>query len=125
VTSSLVLPSSVYNGASESLFFYFFLKRKKFTADGKVWNVYLQADPNNTYLREDSFEDFEELKIIFEQNTATGHKEQYTCKHVISRKSFPIERKLERMHITRKGFARKLQKSKRWVKEAEDKANNI
>ncbi|CAN7077259.1 unnamed protein product [Brassica oleracea var. botrytis] len=35
----------------------------------------------------------------------------YTRKHVISRKSFPIERKLERMHITRKGFARKLQKS--------------
>ncbi|XP_009139406.2 uncharacterized protein At2g29880 isoform X2 [Brassica rapa] len=45
---------------------------KKFTADDEVWKVYLQAHPNNKYLRDDSFEDFEELRTIFEQNTATG-----------------------------------------------------
>ncbi|KAL0678287.1 hypothetical protein Bca4012_006268 [Brassica carinata] len=63
---------------------------KKFTADAEVWNVYLQAHPNNTYLREDSFEYFEELKTVFEQNTATGQ----CC-------------------------------GTRWVKEAEEKANNV
>ncbi|WZZ73679.1 hypothetical protein YC2023_085049 [Brassica napus] len=31
-----------------------------------------KANPNNKYLREDSFEDFEELQMIFGQNTATG-----------------------------------------------------
>ncbi|CAG7871333.1 hypothetical protein HID58_022828 [Brassica napus] len=44
----------------------------KFTADDEVWKVYLKANPNNKYLRDDSFEDFEELQMIFGQNTARG-----------------------------------------------------
>ncbi|KAG2331501.1 hypothetical protein Bca52824_002681 [Brassica carinata] len=44
----------------------------KFTADDEVWNVYLKAHPGNEHLRDNSFEDFEELRMIFEQNTATG-----------------------------------------------------
>uniref|UniRef100_A0A0D3BGT5 At2g29880-like C-terminal domain-containing protein n=1 Tax=Brassica oleracea var. oleracea TaxID=109376 RepID=A0A0D3BGT5_BRAOL len=103
VKSLLMLPNSVYNGASAitrcimrrysasdllniqevsvvvarlcvdgSSGFGWDSETKKFTADAEVWNVYLQAHPNNTYLREDLFQYFEELKTVFEQNTATG-----------------------------------------------------
>ncbi|CAN8268643.1 unnamed protein product [Cochlearia groenlandica] len=45
---------------------------KKFTADAEVWNVYLKAHPGNTHLRDESFEDFEDLRTIYGQNSATG-----------------------------------------------------
>ncbi|KAH0850160.1 hypothetical protein HID58_095725, partial [Brassica napus] len=111
-------------------------------------------------LCDDSFEDFEELRI-FEQNTATGQNAvglgdsvdagsyqfeenektndndfvHNTSKHV----NLHQEKALEKLSHRKKartdaynseGFVRKLQKSKRWVKEAEekeaeDKANNV
>ncbi|CAH8389367.1 unnamed protein product [Eruca vesicaria subsp. sativa] len=37
-----------------------------------VMSFHHKAHPNNTNLRDDSFEDFEDLRTIFEQNTATG-----------------------------------------------------
>ncbi|CAH2065448.1 unnamed protein product [Thlaspi arvense] len=48
------------------------LETKKFTADDEVWNVYLKAHPDKKYLRDDSFEDYEELKAIYGPNTASG-----------------------------------------------------
>ncbi|CAA7037671.1 unnamed protein product [Microthlaspi erraticum] len=45
---------------------------KRFTASDEVWNTYLQAHQGNAHLRNESFEDFEELRIIFSQTTATG-----------------------------------------------------
>ncbi|CAE6226183.1 unnamed protein product [Arabidopsis arenosa] len=45
---------------------------KKFTASDEVWNDYLKAHPNKTQLRNESFEDFKDLRMLFGSNTATG-----------------------------------------------------
>ncbi|CAH8263598.1 unnamed protein product [Arabidopsis lyrata] len=45
---------------------------KKFTARDEVWDDYLKAHPNKTNMRNESFEDFEDLRMIFGSNTATG-----------------------------------------------------
>ncbi|CAE5963855.1 unnamed protein product [Arabidopsis arenosa] len=45
---------------------------KKFTASDEVWDDYLKAHPNKTNMRNESFEDFEDLRMIFGSNTATG-----------------------------------------------------
>ncbi|XP_010497431.2 PREDICTED: uncharacterized protein At2g29880-like, partial [Camelina sativa] len=45
---------------------------KKFTAPDEVWADYLKAHPSRTNLRDDSFEDFGDLQLIFESTTATG-----------------------------------------------------
>uniref|UniRef100_A0A1J3FGL1 Uncharacterized protein n=1 Tax=Noccaea caerulescens TaxID=107243 RepID=A0A1J3FGL1_NOCCA len=48
---------------------------KRFTASDEVWSTYLKAHPGNTHLRDESFEDFEELRTIFSQTTATGQND--------------------------------------------------
>ncbi|CAH8332017.1 unnamed protein product [Eruca vesicaria subsp. sativa] len=51
-------------------------------ADAEVWDVYLKANPGNKHMRDDSFEDFEELRMIFGQNTATGQNAMGLGDHV-------------------------------------------
>ncbi|KAH0859968.1 hypothetical protein HID58_088229 [Brassica napus] len=52
---------------------------KKFTAPNEVWNEYLQVDnllkghKKDTYLRDDTFEDFEDLEKVYGQNIAKGN----------------------------------------------------
>ncbi|CDY51332.1 BnaCnng20690D [Brassica napus] len=43
---------------------------KRFVASNKVWNDYLKGHPNHKFLRYDSSEQFDDLKIIFECATA-------------------------------------------------------
>ncbi|KAL1200341.1 hypothetical protein V5N11_034085 [Cardamine amara subsp. amara] len=45
---------------------------KKFTARDEVWDDYLKAHPNHKSMRDESFEDFEDLRIIFGSIIATG-----------------------------------------------------
>ncbi|XP_006289451.2 uncharacterized protein At2g29880 [Capsella rubella] len=45
---------------------------KKFTATDEVWNGFLEAHPLKKNLRDDTFEDFEDFRIIFESITASG-----------------------------------------------------
>ncbi|XP_010478781.1 PREDICTED: uncharacterized protein At2g29880-like, partial [Camelina sativa] len=65
-----------YNGLSDhfrfSSGFGWDPETKKFTAPDEVWADYLKAHPGKTNLRDDSFEDFGDLRMIFESNTATG-----------------------------------------------------
>ncbi|KAH0890579.1 hypothetical protein HID58_053008 [Brassica napus] len=52
---------------------------KKFSAPNEVWNEYLQVDnllkghKKDTYLRDDTFEDFEDLEKVYGQNIAKGN----------------------------------------------------
>ncbi|KAL0655281.1 hypothetical protein Bca4012_075865 [Brassica carinata] len=46
---------------------------KKFTAPNEVWNEYLQGHKKDTYLRDDTFEDFEDLEKVYGQNIAKGN----------------------------------------------------
>ncbi|CAF1997884.1 unnamed protein product [Brassica oleracea] len=108
-------------------------------ADDEVWKVYLKANPNNKYLREDSFEDFEELQMIFGQNTATG---QNAVGFFFIRKKYgeklPPRKKARTDSYLEKACEEVTEISsqifgmiqKRWEKEAEekeaeDKANNV
>ncbi|KAL0656535.1 hypothetical protein Bca4012_077119 [Brassica carinata] len=45
---------------------------KRFTTSEEVWQGYLKAHPNHQYMRYDSHEQFEDLKIIFDGTTANG-----------------------------------------------------
>ncbi|CAH2035447.1 unnamed protein product [Thlaspi arvense] len=45
---------------------------KKFTASNEVWNDYFKGHSNQSHLRDNSFEDYEDLNLIFGSNTATG-----------------------------------------------------
>ncbi|CAA7033824.1 unnamed protein product [Microthlaspi erraticum] len=45
---------------------------KMFTASDEVWNGYFKAHPNHKYMRYDSHDQFEDLKIIFDGTAATG-----------------------------------------------------
>ncbi|KAG7536746.1 hypothetical protein ISN44_As13g006740, partial [Arabidopsis suecica] len=45
---------------------------KKFTASDEVWHNYLKAHPNHKFMRYDSNDQFEDLKIIFDCATANG-----------------------------------------------------
>ncbi|KAL0714034.1 hypothetical protein Bca4012_021012 [Brassica carinata] len=46
---------------------------KKFTAPNKVWEEYLKGHRKQKNLRDDTFEDFEDLEKIFGKNIAKGH----------------------------------------------------
>ncbi|CAA7015083.1 unnamed protein product [Microthlaspi erraticum] len=43
-----------------------------FTASDEVWNGYFKAHPNHKYMRYDSHDQFEDMKIIFDGTAATG-----------------------------------------------------
>ncbi|KAH0872546.1 hypothetical protein HID58_069908 [Brassica napus] len=45
---------------------------KRFTAPDEVWTEYIKAHPNYKKFRDETFEEFDDLKIIFERNLATG-----------------------------------------------------
>ncbi|KAH0911338.1 hypothetical protein HID58_034659 [Brassica napus] len=45
---------------------------KRFVASNEVWNDYLKGHPNHKFLRYDSSEQFDDLKIIFDCATANG-----------------------------------------------------
>ncbi|XP_073138099.1 uncharacterized protein At2g29880-like [Henckelia pumila] len=45
---------------------------KKFTANDEVWDDYFKSHPRHEYYRTDTFEDYEELKIVVGNGTATG-----------------------------------------------------
>ncbi|XP_056863329.1 uncharacterized protein At2g29880-like [Raphanus sativus] len=45
---------------------------KRFTAPDEVWAEYIKAHPNYKKFRDETFEEFDDLKIIFERNLATG-----------------------------------------------------
>ncbi|CAN6869210.1 unnamed protein product [Brassica oleracea] len=45
---------------------------KRFVASNEVWNDYLKGHPNHKFLRYDSSEQFDDLKIIFDCETANG-----------------------------------------------------
>ncbi|KAG2264550.1 hypothetical protein Bca52824_071629 [Brassica carinata] len=93
-----------------------------------------KANPNNKYLREDSFEDFEELQMIFGQNTATGQNavgKKYGEKLPPRKKARTdsyLEKACEEVTEISSQIFGMIQK--RWEKEAEekeaeDKANNV
>ncbi|CDY34325.1 BnaA01g14280D [Brassica napus] len=45
---------------------------KRFTAPDEVWTEYIKAHPNYKKFRDETFEEFDDLKVIFERNLATG-----------------------------------------------------
>ncbi|XP_048629913.1 uncharacterized protein LOC125602115 [Brassica napus] len=45
---------------------------KRFTASKEVWAEYLKAHPKFKKFRDETFEEFDDLKIIFDKNIATG-----------------------------------------------------
>ncbi|CAH8364503.1 unnamed protein product [Eruca vesicaria subsp. sativa] len=45
---------------------------KKFTAPNHVWDDYEKAHPTKKSMRDETFEDYEDLQLIFEQGLATG-----------------------------------------------------
>ncbi|KAL0887404.1 hypothetical protein Bca101_011387 [Brassica carinata] len=45
---------------------------KRFTAPDEVWTEYIKGHPNYKKFHDESFEEFDDLKIIFERNLATG-----------------------------------------------------
>ncbi|ESQ38608.1 hypothetical protein EUTSA_v10029209mg [Eutrema salsugineum] len=45
---------------------------KRFTAPDEVWCNYLKAHPNHKFMRYDSNDQFEDLKILFDCSTANG-----------------------------------------------------
>ncbi|KAL0876272.1 hypothetical protein Bca101_025977 [Brassica carinata] len=45
---------------------------KRFTAPKEVWTEYLKAHPGFKKFRDETFEEFDDLKIIFDKNIATG-----------------------------------------------------
>ncbi|CAN6845680.1 unnamed protein product, partial [Brassica oleracea var. botrytis] len=45
---------------------------KRFTAPDEVWTEYIKAHPNYKKFRDETFEEFDDLKIIFERNLATS-----------------------------------------------------
>ncbi|KAF8100716.1 hypothetical protein N665_0218s0054 [Sinapis alba] len=45
----------------------------KFTAPNEVWNEYFQGHNKDKHLRDDTFEDFEDLEKIYGQNIARGN----------------------------------------------------
>ncbi|CAH8338873.1 unnamed protein product [Eruca vesicaria subsp. sativa] len=45
---------------------------KRLVASNEVWNEYLKGHPNHKFLRYDSSEQFDDLKIIFDCSTANG-----------------------------------------------------
>ncbi|ESQ40716.1 hypothetical protein EUTSA_v10015362mg [Eutrema salsugineum] len=46
---------------------------KQFTASDEVWEEYFKGHPNHEYMRSNTFEDFEDLQIIFESAIAKGN----------------------------------------------------
>ncbi|KAL0787698.1 hypothetical protein Bca101_003944 [Brassica carinata] len=46
---------------------------KRFTAPDEVWKEYFKGHPNSENMRDNTFEDFEDLQIIFESATARGN----------------------------------------------------
>ncbi|XP_010424399.1 PREDICTED: uncharacterized protein At2g29880-like [Camelina sativa] len=65
-----------YNGLAElfrfSSGFGWDPETKKFTARDEVWDDYLKAHTNKNHLRDETFEDFGDLHLIFSTNVATG-----------------------------------------------------
>ncbi|XP_010430637.1 PREDICTED: uncharacterized protein At2g29880-like [Camelina sativa] len=65
-----------YNGLAElfrlSSGFGWDPETKKFTARDEVWDDFLKAHSNKTYLCDESYEDFRDLHMIFSTNVATG-----------------------------------------------------
>ncbi|KAH0854837.1 hypothetical protein HID58_037124 [Brassica napus] len=45
---------------------------KKVTASKEVWAEYLKAHPKFKKFRDETFEEFDDLKLIFDKNIATG-----------------------------------------------------
>ncbi|KZV58769.1 hypothetical protein F511_13898 [Dorcoceras hygrometricum] len=45
---------------------------KKFTAAEEVWEDYLKSHPKHEHYRSDTFEDYEDLRIVVGNGTATG-----------------------------------------------------
>ncbi|ESQ38724.1 hypothetical protein EUTSA_v10029159mg [Eutrema salsugineum] len=45
---------------------------KQFTASDEVWEEYFKGHPNHEYMRNNTFEDYEDLQIIFENVIARG-----------------------------------------------------
>ncbi|KZV19364.1 hypothetical protein F511_25099 [Dorcoceras hygrometricum] len=45
---------------------------KKFTAAEEVWEDYLKSHPKHEHYRRDTFEDYEDLRIVVGNGTATG-----------------------------------------------------
>ncbi|XP_013600996.1 PREDICTED: uncharacterized protein At2g29880-like [Brassica oleracea var. oleracea] len=45
---------------------------KNFTAPNQVWDDYEKAHPTKKSMRDENFEDYEDLQLIFEQGLATG-----------------------------------------------------
>ncbi|VVA92932.1 unnamed protein product [Arabis nemorensis] len=45
---------------------------KRFTASDEVWTDYMKAHPNYKTFRKETFEEFDDLKVIFGNNIATG-----------------------------------------------------
>ncbi|KAF8104809.1 hypothetical protein N665_0167s0024 [Sinapis alba] len=45
---------------------------KNFTAPSQVWDDYEKAHPSKKSMRDETFEDYEDLQLIFEQGLATG-----------------------------------------------------
>ncbi|XP_048615604.1 uncharacterized protein At2g29880-like [Brassica napus] len=45
---------------------------KRFTASKEVWAEYLKAHPKFKKFRDETFEEFDDLKLIFDKNIATG-----------------------------------------------------
>ncbi|CAH2060786.1 unnamed protein product [Thlaspi arvense] len=114
---------------------------KKFTADDEVWNVYLKAHPDKKYMRDDSFEDYEELKTIYGPNTASGQNDIDFVQQASEREVFSSssgqsqgEKLPQRKKARTDAYNSNMvddepdlwhDKKKRWEKEAEDKANNV
>ncbi|XP_010463156.1 PREDICTED: uncharacterized protein At2g29880-like [Camelina sativa] len=96
---------------------------KKFTATDEVWDTFLKAHPTKTHLRDESFEDFGDLRIIFALNTATGQN-VVGLGDVVDTDNIPYEeRSVHDVFYS-------LEVSRRWEKEteekeADDKANNV
>ncbi|CAN6894263.1 unnamed protein product [Brassica oleracea] len=59
---------------------------KKFTTPNEVWNEYLQGHKKDTYLRDDTFEDFEDLEKVYGQNIAKGNNTVGTYKKTLTMK---------------------------------------